>query len=372
MTSESFFNEIESQLNNKLPFVVYKKGSVNRISAFLQKDNQLHYLKEFSDSGFVMAPFNADEPSIIIPQVKSKSIEIIDVDSNLAKEYKTSDYNNFDSKQNHINLIAKTIEAIKNEQLEKVVVSRKETLKSVSYEPLEIFKRLVLKYPEAFVYCWFHPEIGLWLGATPEILLSIENNRFSTMSLAGTKSFQGNLDVKWSDKEIKEQSIVTDFIVNQLHGEIENIQQSKVETVQAGNLVHLRTKISGLIKDKNSDLKTIVTKLHPTPAVCGFPRHMAKDFILENEDYNREFYSGFLGELNIKKDNSRNNNRRNVENNAYRSVRKTTDLFVNLRCMQIIDNQVNIYVGGGITKDSNPEKEWLETVAKSNTIKKVL
>jgi len=96
--------------------------------------------------------------------------------------------------------------------------------------------------------------------------------------------------------------------------------------------------------------------LHPTPAVCGLPKKITKDFILNNEGYNREYYSGFLGEIN--KD--------------FVSKENNTDLFVNLRCMQITDNKAFIYVGGGITKDSIPENEWKETVNKSMTIKKVL
>ena len=92
--------------------------------------------------------------------------------------------------------------------------------------------------------------------------------------------------------------------------------------------------------------------MHPTPAVCGFPKDAARKFILENEDYDRAYYSGFLGELNWD---------------------DSTDLFVNLRCLQVVDGQkVILYVGGGITAESDPKKEWLETVHKAQTMKMVL
>ncbi|MEM6517510.1 MAG: chorismate-binding protein, partial [Bacteroidota bacterium] len=112
--------------------------------------------------------------------------------------------------------------------------------------------------------------------------------------------------------------------------------------------------------------------LHPTPAVCGFPKLDAKQFILENENYNRQYYTGFLGELNFKNRRTRNTNRRNVENSAYGSFRLESDLFVNLRCMQIIKNEAHIYVGGGVTRDSTPEKEWEETTNKAATMMDVL
>ena len=144
---------------------------------------------------------------------------------------------------------------------------------------------------------------------------------------------------------------------------------AKVETIKAGNLLHLKTRVSGLL---TSNLKEVVTVLHPTPAVCGLPKVTAKQFILNNENYNREFYSGYLGELNIKEKTTRNTNRRNVENNAYSAVKTISNLYVNLRCMQLTDVKASIYVGGGITKDSIAENEWQETVNKTQTMKKVL
>lgn len=112
--------------------------------------------------------------------------------------------------------------------------------------------------------------------------------------------------------------------------------------------------------------------MHPTPAVCGLPKDISKAFILKNENYNREFYTGFLGELNIKERKSRNVNRHNIENDAYASVKNVSNLYVNLRCMQLVNNHAIVYIGGGITKDSIPEKEWEETVSKSQVIKSIL
>ena len=269
-------------------------------------------------------------------------------------------------------MVSKGITVIKDKKLDKVVLSRKETVEIKETNPFVLFKKLLNHYPNAFVYCWFHPETGLWLGATPETLLQIENNRLTTMSLAGTKPYQGTLDVEWSEKEIHEQKIVTDYLVKQLDNQLDNLQISDTKTTQAGNLVHLKTMVSGLLEPAENSLKTIIDKLHPTPAVCGFPKTEAMNFILENENYDREFYTGFLGELNFEKNETRNRNRRNVENNAYSSVKKVTNLYVNLRCMKLECNKAQIYVGGGITSDSVPEHEWQETVAKSATIKKAL
>ena len=103
--------------------------------------------------------------------------------------------------------------------------------------------------------------------------------------------------------------------------------------------------------------QSLIRALHPTPAVCGLPRVKANNFILKNENYKRTFYTGFLGELNLK----------DSESNVQYS-----QLYVNLRCMEVDENKASIFVGGGITKDSNAEKEWEETVFKTKTMKRVL
>ncbi|HNQ28353.1 MAG TPA: chorismate-binding protein, partial [Aquaticitalea sp.] len=173
-------------------------------------------------------------------------------------------------------------------------------------------------------------------------------------------------------KEKEEQQIVTDFIVEGLHKSVDKIEVSEVQTVRAGHLLHLKTDILATIHPKTFHMGALLEQLHPTPAVCGLPKSIAKRFILQNEQYDREYYTGFLGELNFKEKLLRNPNGRNIENNAYASVKLVSQLYVNLRCMQLKDNQVSVYVGGGITKDSVPEKEWEETVSKSQIIKSIL
>src|SRR5690606_16197073 len=120
------------------------------------------------------------------------------------------------------------------------------------------------------------------------------------------------------------------------------------------------------------NLKNLIAALHPTPAVCGLPKIEAREFILKNENYDREFYTGFLGEINMPQEVRRSSNRRNQENQAYSSIVPKTSLFVNLRCMKLTEDSVEIFVGGGITKESIPEAEWEETQNKAGTMKAVL
>jgi isochorismate synthase len=171
------------------------------------------------------------------------------------------------------------------------------------------------------------------------------------MSLAGTRTLKDGPGPFWGPKEKEEQELVTQHIVLQLAPYLDNMEVSIPESIEAGSLWHLRTSIRGIIRDHG--LQPVINALHPTPAVCGLPVDKAREFILKSEKYDREFYTGFLGELNW-------------------GTGKHTSLYVNLRCMKLYKDQATIFVGGGITSSSEPGPEWDETVAKSTTMLKVL
>lgn len=347
--------KIPEYFNRNLPFVVYRKPNKTIVSSFFMEDDSIKYVKDFKEKGFVFASFNSEEKAILFPLENALIFsEEVQIDIKTVSKNKFLEENT--SKEKHISVVEKAIKEIQNSTLQKVVISREELLKISKIDVLEIYKKLLISYKNAFVYVWFHPKVGLWFGATPETLLLASKKSFKTMSLAGTQVYKDNKTPIWKSKELEEQQLVTDFIEDQLKDISSNLIIDKTETVKAGNLLHLRTKVSGLLNN-NASLEKLIRALHPTPAVCGLPRTMAKDFIIQNENYNRSFYTGFLGELNLDKTNSK------LEN---------TQLFVNLRCMKIKHNLVSIFVGGGITKDSNAAKEWEETVSKTLTIKRVL
>ncbi len=369
---DDFFDQIEHHFKTQLPFVAYRKPNSGEVKAMLQYDDALHKVIDYKESGFVFTPFNSEEDAILIPLNQS---EILICNSSVQNKSEESSINFSEdqfSKGFHIDLVQKAIESIKSDKLKKVVLSRCESVKLSNADPINIFNKLLQTYPTAFVYCWFHPKVGLWLGATPETLLTVQGNHFETMALAGTHLFNGKVNFSWGQKEKDEQQIVTKFVLEVLKEKVNDLVMMPTETIKAGGVLHLLTKIKGKLDLKNFNMEQLIKALHPTPAICGIPRDKAKQFILINENYNREFYTGFLGEINLPLKKMRSTNSRNIENKAYASITKVSNLYVNLRCVQLRNNEALIYVGGGITKDSNPENEWIETTNKTNTIKKVL
>ncbi len=350
------FNKIEENFKDNIPFVAYRKPNSDLVSAFLMKDDNLYFTSKFTENGFVFAPFNSEEKTILFPKQNAYfTTEKLVLDDEFVKDEGFTSAENLDKKI-HLCLVEKALDVINNNELKKVVLSRKEEVQIENFDVLTTFKRLLQTYQNAFVYVWFHPKVGLWFGATPETLLHITKANFKTMSLAGTQVFKNAKEVVWKNKELEEQQLVTDFIKHQLNPIASDLQIDKTETIKAGNLLHLRTKVEGVL-NRNSSLEQLIRSLHPTPAVCGVPRETAKKFINKNENYKRTFYTGFLGEIN-------------VQDSVFNT--QNSQLYVNLRCMSIQDKIASIYVGGGITKDSNAKKEWEETVSKSKTMKKVL
>lgn len=240
------------------------------------------------------------------------------------------------------------LEAIKRGPLEKVVLSRvKQVPLPDQTHPASLFERMCAAYPDAFVSLVSIPDMGIWLGASPELLLQADGEDFKTMSLAGTRTAHGAVKA-WTDKEIREQEMVTDYISETLRDAHLEVDIGERQTVQAGQVQHLCNQISAT---GTAGCFELVNRLHPTPAVCGFPAAAARSYIQFHESHQRRLYSGFLGPVDEE---------------------GVTALYVNLRAMELHPGSASLYLGGGIVAGSVPEDEWMETEHKAETLLRIL
>lgn len=212
----------------------------------------------------------------------------------------------------------------------------------------ESFLNLHYAFPQCMVFCFYTPQSGTWIGASPELLLKKKENTLTTMALAGTRPSKDSPE-EWDKKNIEEQEIVTDYIKSVLssHGipvKIEN----PLSTHKAGAVEHLRTDISGDSSELTCfEIKNLLDDLAPTPALCGFPKMKAFQLIKETEKFPREYYGGFFG--------------------PYYSD-GNFNFYVLLRSLKAGKEGWAIYAGGGITSDSLPEEEYRETERKAENI----
>lgn len=232
--------------------------------------------------------------------------------------------------------------------------------KSLFAEAESLFMKACQLYPRLFVALVYTEPSGMWLMATPEILLKGEGCEMTTMSLAGTQRAEPSRTVadypvegvEWSQKNQEEQQYVTDYITQCVSAFTDDYSLKGPYTTMAANLYHLRTDIRFSLKS-TQQMGDVLEALYPTPAVCGIPKEATRQFILAHEHHPRQYYSGFVGPL---------------------QMQGKTHLYVSLRCMHILPevHACELYAGGGLLKESEMQKEWEETEAKMQTIKRVL
>ncbi|WP_430809602.1 MULTISPECIES: chorismate-binding protein [unclassified Carboxylicivirga] len=309
-----------------------------------------------TSDGFVFEPFdNTITPGIFIPthfsatftQLAKNEQKLI---GSLFKTEKNRAPQKADDYSDYVAHFDKMHNAITNNQLSKVILSR--TVKGPhlpSNSVPRVFEALRQKYPHAFVYAISTPNGGTWMGAGPELLLKHDGQRLSTVSLAGT--LPNTPSAKWSEKELKEQGLVTEFIENVLiHHQVDSIEYKNAETISAGQVKHLCSRFQFEMQKTNGNHIGILYDLHPTPAVCGLPKENAFNLITDTEQHERRYYAGFLGP---------------VKNGHY-------EFYVNIRCLSLTEDATCLYVGGGLTIDSVAEKEWQETALKAETLLSVI
>ena len=247
----------------------------------------------------------------------------------------------------------KTIEALRENQFQKVVISRtlKESLKIDDFKKflLSLLIELREKYPTAFVFAHSAEDGKIWVGATPEILLGSKGAQMSTVALAGTRKRDNRLGV-WGQKEQREQRNVVEYIKDILESaRVQDLSISEPYTAPAGHIEHIKSDIRFRSDKKAMEIAAI---LHPTSAVCGMPRETALNWIENIEQHDRGYYAGAIG--------------------FYNEIEFSS--FVQLRCalIDIEAQSITYFAGGGIMPDSDAEKEWIETENKIEVLRSVV
>ncbi len=340
---------------------------------------------EQMDPGYIFHPFNREVHPVkfleqhihIVEDIKSNELTILkstlpeevlisglerikksanpDKVSKLEVDYQDTSI----EKENYKNLVIEAIDQIKSGLFQKVVLAREKNISlQQDFDPVRFFDVLCTQYGNAFVHLTYTPETGLWIGATPEMLIQIDkDNKFQTVALAATQSHNKNTDLEditWSQKDIEEQALVSRYIINCFKKiRLREFEEIGPRSYLSGNLIHLKTEF---LVDTNqigfSELGNVMLELlHPTSAVCGMPKEEAKTFIEEHEGFDRSYFSGYTGPVNVMGE---------------------TSLFVNLRCMKINKKAAKLFAGAGVIANSNPDKEWRETEIKMDTLLSVL
>ncbi len=240
--------------------------------------------------------------------------------------------------------------------VDKVVLSRLiDITTDVAVDSGALLERLVAQNPVSYNFHVPLADGGVLLGASPELLLRKEGERFSSLPLAGSARRQPDdvLDreagnrLLASQKDRHEHELVTQAMKQILRDRSTELQlPSSPQVITTPPRWHLGTPVEGKANAGENAL-TLACLLHPTPALSGFPHQVAKKLIAELEPFDRELFGGIVGWCD-------------AEGNG--------EWVVTIRCAKLHGNQVRLFAGAGIVPASSPVGEWRETGVKLSTM----
>ena len=259
------------------------------------------------------------------------------------------------SKSSFLNIVKKAKNFIKIGDIFQVVLSQRFEAK-LSKDPIEIYKKLRVTNPSPFMFFFNFPDFQI-IGASPEILVRLRDNKITVRPIAGTRPRGKNYiqdkfyekDLLNDKKELSEHLMLLDLGRNDA-GKVSKINTVKVTesfTIERySHVMHIVSNVEGIFNRKQSLLDTMLAGF-PAGTVTGAPKIRAMEIIDELEKSKRKMYAGSIG---------------------YFSANQNFDTCIALRTALVKNNKFYIQSGAGIVADSVPEKEYLETVNKAKAL----
>jgi len=257
--------------------------------------------------------------------------------------------------------VLRAVAACHGEELSKIVLSVRQELQFEQVlDAHEIFRNLRANSGNSYQFFVPLSDGGVWMGASPELLVSKQGDHLVSNPLAGSarrmddpEADQYNAEqLTLSLKDHREHAWVPRKIAAKLAPLCTQLHvPGHPSLTRTETLWHLSTRIEGRLRDPAMTALQLACLLHPTPAVCGFPTEPARQLITALEPFERGFYSGMVGWCD-------------AEGNG--------EWVVALRCGEIRNTQARLFAGAGIVDTSKPESEWDEIQTKFGTMLRAL
>jgi len=259
------------------------------------------------------------------------------------------------SKNRFIKIVNKAKNYIKIGDIFQVVLSQRFEAK-LSKKPIDIYKKLRVTNPSPFMYFFNFKDFQI-IGASPEILVRLRDNKITVRPIAGTRprgknSKEDNFyskDLLKDKKELSEHLMLLDLGRNDA-GKVSKINTVKVTESfiieKYSHVMHIVSNVVGIYNKKYSKFKSLLAGF-PAGTVSGAPKIRAMEIIDELETTKRKVYAGGIG---------------------YFSANGEFDTCIALRTAVAKNNKFYVQAGAGIVADSKPIKEYEETVNKAKAL----
>ena len=259
------------------------------------------------------------------------------------------------SKSSFLNMVKKAKNFIKIGDIFQVVLSQRFEAK-LSKDPIDIYKKLRVTNPSPFMFFFNFPDFQI-IGASPEILVRLRDNKITVRPIAGTRPRGKNYtqdkfyekDLLNDKKELSEHLMLLDLGRNDA-GKVSKINTVKVTesfTIERySHVMHIVSNVTGVYNNKYSKFKTLLAGF-PAGTVSGAPKIRAMEIIDQLEKTKRKVYAGGIG---------------------YFSANGEFDTCIALRTAMVKNKKFYVQAGAGIVADSVPLKEYEETVNKAKAL----
>lgn len=255
--------------------------------------------------------------------------------------------------------VARALDDIAAGKMEKVVLSRSLEVEA-EIDLGALLQRLARRNPRGYTFAFELNDADaprrVLVGASPELLLSRQGRRVVSHPLAGSipRSADPAEDARRaaglmrSAKDRHEHALVVDAVAAGLKPYCSQLHvPAEPSLLSTPTMWHLATEVVGHLDDPAVGSLELALALHPTPAVCGHPTAVARDFINEVEGFDRRLFAGLAG---------------------WCAADGDGEWAVTIRCAEAAENLLTLYAGAGIVAGSDPALELAETAAKLRTM----
>ena len=298
----------------------------------------------WSEGTLALAVLDADDIDRARLDLQKICFQPATVADKMPKQIEGSYSPSFDGWQSRID---EALSLIRSEVVEKIVLSRKAKLTfSNPLCPIALAKRLQVATHDCFVFCFDFGAGSAFVGATPERLFLREGVSLKSEVIAGTR-MRGDdsvadealaIELLTSDKDQREHDIVRKSIRQKLHKFVDHLDvDTQASILRLAKKQHLRSNVQGTLKADVDD-GMLLKRLHPTPAVGGYPTDNALPEIARIEPFNRGWYAAPVGWVGS----------------------DSAQFAVGIRSGLVEGNELSLFSGAGIVRGSDPDAEWRE------------
>jgi len=318
------------------------KKEIFYISNIFKDEKINNYQKKYDDIQSNLFKLSIQSSIKRIQKEKYKNLNEIKVKSNT-------------SKNRFLTMVNKAKKYIKFGDIFQVVLSQRFEAK-LTKKPIDIYKKLRITNPSPFMFFFNFSDFQI-IGASPEILVRLRDNRITVRPIAGTRP-RGKTkkeDIFYEKDLLKDKKELSEHLMLLDLGRNDAGKVSKINTVKVtesfiiekySHVMHIVSNVIGEYNKKFSKFKSLLAGF-PAGTVSGAPKIRAMEIIDELESTKRKVYAGGIG---------------------YFSANGEFDTCIALRTAVAKKDRFYVQAGAGIVADSKPIKEYEETVNKAKAL----